>query len=104
MALPTSAAITAPPAKTIGLNAFWPSDKKPRPAAKSVCVATRKRLILEALQRKEVQRNILHSHRNKRKRNTGVLTTMNHQPDALTEPDLRLCQLQTPLISSSLLT
>src|SRR5258708_39947596 len=100
MALPTSAAITAPPAKTIGLNVLWPSDKKPSPAAKSVCVATRNRLILEALQRKEVQRNILQNHLKRRKRKTGVLTTMNHQPAVLTAPDPRTCQLEAPLISN----
>src|ERR1700677_2496922 len=104
MAFPTWAAITAPPAKTIGPNAFWPSDRKPRPAARSVCVATRNRLILEALQRKEVQRSILQTHLNRRKRKIGVLTRLNHQPAALTAPVFRVCQLEMPLISNSVLT
>src|SRR5271163_2217045 len=104
MAFPTWAAITAPPAKTIGLKAFWPSDRKPRPAARSVCVATRYNLILETLHRKEVQRSILQIHLNRRKRKTGVLTRLNHQPAALTAPVFRVCQLELPLISNSVLT
>src|ERR1700677_4430778 len=104
MAFPTWAAITAPPAKTIGLKAFCPSDRKPRPAARSACVATRNRWILEALHRKEVQRNILQVHLNRRKRKMGVLTRLNHQPAALKAPESRVCQLEIPPISNSVLT
>src|SRR5271155_5592958 len=104
MALATSAAMTAPPAKTIGLNAFCPSDRKPSPAARSVCVATRNRLILETFQRKEVQRNILQNHRKSRNRKIGVLTRLNHHPAALIAPDGRLCQLEMPVISNSVFT
>src|SRR5260370_32469325 len=103
MVFPTCAAIPAPPAKTIGLNAFCPSDRKPRPAAKSVWVATRYRLSLETRHRKEVQRNSLHSHLNKRKRKKGLLTKLNHQPAALTSPAPVECQLEMLLIRNSVL-
>src|ERR1700733_12945833 len=103
MAFPTSAAMTAPPAKTIGLNAFCPSDRNPSPPARSAWVATRNRLILETLQRNEVQRNILQNHRNRRNRKMGVLTYVNQWPAALTSPDARLCQLEIPVISNSFL-
>ena len=34
----------------------------------------------------------------------GVLTRLNHQPAALTAPVPRVCQLEIPLISNSVLT
>src|SRR5277367_962147 len=83
IALPTWLAITAPPAKTIGLNLFWPADKNPSPAAISVWVATRRRLIFEERQRKTVHRTILHIQRSPRKRKNGVLIALNHQPAKL---------------------
>ncbi len=86
------------------LNAFCPSDRNPRPAARSACVATRNKLILETLQSSEVQRNILQTHLNKRNRKTGVQTRLNHQPAGLNAPDGRLCQLEMPVISNSVLT
>src|SRR5271163_66560 len=103
MAFPTEPAITAPPAKTIELNAFCPSDRKPSPAAMSVCVATRNKLIFETRQRNNVQRNILQIHRNRRKRKIGVLTILNHQPARVNAPAVVVCQFDVPLISSSAL-
>ena len=49
-------------------------------------MATRNSLILETLQRNEVQRNILQHHLNRRKRKIGVLTKSNHRPAALNLP------------------
>src|SRR5262249_36534275 len=71
----------------------------------SVCVATRYRLILETRHRNEVARNSRQSHLNKRKRKNGVLTRLNHQPARLISPDPTpvVCQLETPLISNSVL-
>src|SRR5277367_222550 len=83
IAFPTWLAITAPPAKTIGLNLFWPADRNPSPAAISVCVATRRRLILEERQRNSVHRTILHIQRSPRKRKNGVLIALNHHPAKL---------------------
>src|SRR5215472_13240487 len=105
MAFPTWPATTAPPAKTIGLNAFWPWDRKPRPAARSACVATRYRFILVRRQSKAVARNNLHTHLNRRKRKNGALTKMNHHPAKLSSLGAVavMCQLEAPLINNSVL-
>src|SRR5271166_3898960 len=105
MAFATCEAITVPPAKTMGLNAFCPCDRKPRPAAMSECVATRYNFILDTRQSERVTRNNRHIHLNKRKRKNGALTKLNHQPARLRPlaPIAEVCQLETPLINTSVL-
>src|SRR5579863_8409666 len=88
----------------MGPNRLWPAAKNPSPAAKSLCVATRRRPILEVRQRKSVHRPILHAQRNKRKRKNGVLTTVNHHPARLSPgfgPVPIVCQLDASPIKSS---
>lgn len=106
MALATCPATTVPPAKTMGLKAFCPYDRKPRPVAKSECVATRYSFLLDMRQRDRVARNNRHIHRNKRKRKKGALIKLNHQPAMLSSPAPMpaVCQLEVPLINSSVLT